>query len=771
MKSSKEEVQISYEDYCKLIEEIPLPIVVSSIGDNRCLYMNQHAADLFEVPGQKVLEGYTNDYYVDPARRQQLLDCLRAAGQVQNFEVLLKTKSGRTFCTYISSTMTVFKDNLAVCSVFNDNTDRERAEADVRNANRKLEQIINFLPDATFVIDKSGKVIAWNRSIEQLTGIPQAEMIAKSDYEYSIPFYGERRPIMIDLVLLSDADFEKSNYDAFQRRGDTIFAEYYVPGAYAGKGAYLMGTASPLLDEEGNIVGAIESLRDVTGHKRLEEALRESEECFRALSENVPDIVFTMNLDGAITYVNPSWKRVLGHEKGEIIGHYFVDFAKEDDKSTYRRIFKNFRNEGGNITNHIGVLLTKEGMERELNINMAFNLNSKGQRIGVVNSMQDITEFRNMENKLNQARKMESIGTLAGGIAHNFNNLLMGIQGYASLMLLDLDQSHRHYEWLKRIEDQIASGASLTKQLLGFAQGGRYEVKPSNMNNVIVKTAMLFGRTNKDIDIHQRLEQCLWTVDVDRGQMEEVLLNLYVNASQAMPDGGDLYLETENVILDEQAMPYTINAGKYVKVSITDTGTGMDEKTRAQIFDPFFTTKDMSRGAGLGLPMAYGIIKGHKGIIDVRSDPGHGTTFHIYLPVSGKEVVIEEPVSVEVIQRKETILLVDDENMTLEVTKELLESLGYRIYAAGSGQDAIALYVEKKDEIALVILDMIMPGISGGETFDRLRKIDADVRVILSSGYSLEGRAQQILDRGCNGFIQKPFNLDKLSAKVREILD
>jgi PAS domain S-box-containing protein len=302
--TSRKEVPISYEQYCKFIEEIPLPIVISSIGDNRCLHMNQPAAILFEVPDHNFLEGYTYDYYVDPTRRQQLLDCLRAAGQIQNFEVLLKTKSGHPFYASISATLTVFKDNLAVCSVFNDNTDRKKAEEEVKNATRKIDQIIDFLPDATFVIDKSGKVIAWNRAIELLTGIPQAEMIAKGDYEYSIPFYGERRPIMIDLVLHPDTNLEKSNYDVFHRKGDTLFAECHVPGAFAGKCAYLMGTASPLFDEGGNIVGAIESLRDVTGHKRAVEALWESEdklhksyESLRSILDSLDSMVYVADFD------------------------------------------------------------------------------------------------------------------------------------------------------------------------------------------------------------------------------------------------------------------------------------------------------------------------------------------------------------------------------------------------------------------------------------------------------------------------------------------
>jgi two-component system cell cycle sensor histidine kinase/response regulator CckA len=244
-----------------------------------------------------------------------------------------------------------------------------------------------------------------------------------------------------------------------------------------------------------------------------------------------------------------------------------------------------------------------------------------------------------------------------------------------------------------------------------------------------------------------------------------------VNAWQAMPGGGEIYLETEDLLLDDEATaPYAITPGKYVKISITDTGMGMDEKTKERIFDPFFTTKKMGTGTGLGLATVYGIIKGHKGMIQVDSEPGHGATFNIYLPVSEKEIVKEKVAIETIVKGTETILLVDDEKMVTDVSRELLESMGYRVHVAGSGQEAIAVYMEKRNNIDMVILDMIMPGISGGETFDRLRGINPDVNILLASGYSLNGEAKTIMDRGCNGFIQKPFQLEKLAEKIREML-
>jgi two-component system cell cycle sensor histidine kinase/response regulator CckA len=250
-----------------------------------------------------------------------------------------------------------------------------------------------------------------------------------------------------------------------------------------------------------------------------------------------------------------------------------------------------------------------------------------------------------------------------------------------------------------------------------------------------------------------------------------VFLNLLVNAWQAMPAGGDLYLQTQNAVVDEShtSSPY-LKPGKYVKVSVTDQGAGMDEATRQRIFEPFFTTKEMGRGTGLGLASVYGIIKNHGGAINVYSERGQGTTFNIYLPVSGKEVIEEKAVTHELLKGTETILLVDDQEPVVNVGQTMLNVLGYTVLTAQNGEDAVALYKKKGKKIDLVILDMIMPGISGSEVFDTLKSMNPEIKVILSSGYSLNGQAMSILSRGCSGFIQKPFSLIDLSRKIREVL-
>ena len=331
------------------------------------------------------------------------------------------------------------------------------------------------------------------------------------------------------------------------------------------------------------------------------------------------------------------------------------------------------------------------GSERELELSLSLLRDSDDDPLGYRGVLRDVTERKQaeeekkkLESQLQMAHKMESIGTLAGGIAHDFNNILMGIQGNASLLMLKIESDHPGREKVKNIETYVQSGTELTQQLLGFARRGKYLVAASDINEILKKSVAMFARTRKEIQTHTDLADDVWTLEVDRGQIEQALLNLYVNAWQAMPIGGELHLKTENVVLDETfVQPYDVAAGNYVKVTISDTGVGIDKKTQARIFEPFFTTKEMGRGTGLGLASVYGIIKNHGGYINVYSEEGQGTTFSIYLPASEKEALAPlEDIHLPISKGSETILLIDDEQMILDVGSELLEELGYTVVLA-----------------------------------------------------------------------------------------
>ncbi|MFH1673169.1 MAG: response regulator [Pseudomonadota bacterium] len=381
-------------------------------------------------------------------------------------------------------------------------------------------------------------------------------------------------------------------------------------------------------------------------------------------------------------------------------------------------------------------------------------------------------EKKEMQAQFLRIQKMEAIGTLAGGIAHNFNNILAVLQGNAQLISMDLDPSNPHYELVKEIEKQTKVGASLARQLLGFAQGDVYEVRPINLNELVKQTSTIFGRTRKEITLHIKLQEDLPFIESDTGQIEQVLMNLYVNAAHAMPSGGNLYLETRTIGHKEvQNTPFRMKPGDYILLSVTDTGVGIDKETQERIFDPFFTTREIGQGTGLGLASVYGIIKAHKGYIVVESEKGRGTTFKIYIPASEKEVAEAIKIAEEVVKGTETILLVDDEEPVLRVGAKVLNKLGYTVTEARSGHEAVETYKIAKNKIDMVILDMIMPDMGGGEVYDLLKAINPDVKVLLCSGYSLDGQAMTILDRGCNGFIQKPFDVKQLSGKIRAVIE
>ncbi len=498
--------------------------------------------------------------------------------------------------------------------------------------------------------------------------------------------------------------------------------------------------------------------------------IRESEERFRSLSENTPDIVFALDHEGIFSYVNPAWERILGHSPFEVIGRKMIDFVKREDSEKFQQLFDQVWGEKTIIRDVLGTFLQKDGKEKIFSASGAPNFDPDGNVSSLVGILRDITEQALLESQLRQAKKMEAIGTLAGGIAHDFNNLLMGIQGYTSLILMTMDETHPFYEKLDGINQQVRSGVDLTRQLLGFARGGKYEVRPVNINLILQKSAEMFGRTKKEVRIHSQIQEDLWTVEVDQGQIEQALLNLFVNAWQAMPGGGSLYLKTRNIVItsygSDQPRP-----GKYVKISIRDTGEGMEEKVIERIFEPFFTTKEMGRGTGLGLAMVYGIIKSHGGSIFASSQKGQGSTFSIYLPASDKKMVSEEKPQEKPVRGQETILLVDDEEVILKVTREILESLGYLVLSANSGQEALSLFREKHHEIDMIILDMIMPDLKGSQTYDGFKEVSSPVKVLLSSGYSIDGQAALLIERGCKAFIQKPYTVSELSQKVREVLD
>jgi PAS domain S-box-containing protein len=521
--------------------------------------------------------------------------------------------------------------------------------------------------------------------------------------------------------------------------------------------------------------------KEVAERKLTKEALWRAEEqigSYQFIVESAHDSIFFKDLESRYLIINTKTADAFGLPKEQVVGmnDYEIMPNKEEARKNVeddQLVFKTGKPK--EITKHMTGAGGKEYWFQAIKVP---KFNDKGNVVGLIGIARDITEQKRarkekkqLEAQLQQAQKMEAIGTLAGGIAHDFNNLLMGIQGNISLILLDIDSSHPHYKSLRNIKKQVKSGAKLVSYLLGYARKGKYEVKPINLNQLVEEVSETFGRTRKEITIRRDLAEELLATEVDHGQMEQVLLNLFVNASDAMPGGGNIILKTMNSTHIKDKLYDDPKPGDHVLLTVTDTGTGMDKRTMERIFDPFFTTKEMSRGTGLGLASVYGIINAHGGHIDVESKKGQGSTFSVYLPVSEKKYRKVVKTAVKITKGTETVLLTDDEENVLEVSQGFLEAMGYRVFIARDGNEAIEIYKKNRDDIDIVLLDIVMPNMGGGKVYDRMKEINPDIKVLLLSGYSIDGEAREILERGCNGFIQKPFNIKKLSAKLREILD
>ena len=504
------------------------------------------------------------------------------------------------------------------------------------------------------------------------------------------------------------------------------------------------------------------------------EALEQTSSLLEATLDAIPDVLGIQDNQHRIIRYNAAGYRFLNMTHEEVVGKRCFELigrTRECDNCATSQCYRTLR--------PASIIRYEAALDAWLDVRAYPILDEDGQLVKVIEHLRDITaekkaeaENRILHEQLQHAQKMESLGTLAGGIAHDFNNLLMGIQGRASLMALELAPSPAHRQHLQAIQDYVISASGLTRQLLGFARGGKYEVKPFDINELMRDSADMFGRTRKELRIDIATSPGAMVVEADRGQIEQVLLNIYVNAWQAMPDGGQLQLATQKIELTEsQCAPHRIDPGCYVQISITDTGIGMDEATCQLIFDPFFTTKEKGRGTGLGLASAYGIIKNHQGMITVSSRLGHGTRFDIYLPLSDKTIRPAHEIEVGWREGRETVLLVDDEQMIIDVGTAMLSKLGYKVIAVKSGAEALEKIRAMGTALDLVVLDLIMPGMDGGKVFAAIQEIQPGLPVLLSSGYALDGQAEAILQKGCRGFIQKPFNLTELSEHVRKALD
>ena len=635
--------------------------------------------------------------------------------------------------------------------------ERREVEVALRQSEERFRALINQAADAIFVHDLNGRFIDVNQQACTALGYDRETLLGMAFTDVDSRYGGQ--------------GFDASMAELTQHRQLTHQTNLLRSDGTSLPVEMRLGIIE-LQQDQAVLVLA----RDITNRLRAEAALRDSHKTLLTVLDGIEAVIHVTDLGTQeILFCNrymrdqygqnligqKCWKALRGFESrcsdcrvGELLdanGQPSGTIAYESQNPTTGKWFINYDR----------AIKWSDG--RYVMLEMATDITE-------VKRLQE--ERQRTEARLQRAQRLEAIGTLAGGVAHDFNNLLMGIQGSVGLMLDELAAENPQAVKLREIEGYLNRAVELTNRLLGFAREGKYEIRPIDINQLIERTVELFGRTKKEIAIRTAFRGKKSTVEADAGQMEQVLLNLFVNAWQAMPQGGTLTITTDKVELaPDKVAAYELPPGRYVKIAVADTGIGMDSETQRRIFDPFFTTKEVGTGTGLGLASAYGIITNHQGIIEVESDRDRGTTFTIYLPASDLPAIEKSRQPVRRVSGYETLLLVDDEEMILNVGTQMLERLGYTVLTARTGQDAIDIYRREMGTIAMVILDMIMPVMSGRDLFENLKEINPDLKTLLSSGYSIDGQAAEILKRGCNGFIQKPFTLDALSQKIREIID
>ena len=526
------------------------------------------------------------------------------------------------------------------------------------------------------------------------------------------------------------------------------------------------------------------AVENATLHSAVENharQLEESEAKYRSILESIQFGYYETDLERRLTFFNEPLLRLLGVSSADKVVAWLRSNLDKDNLGRLREATADVLEKGRPLTAVELSLPVEGGRFRFLEASIFLMRDAAGEPTGFRGMVRDITERRmaevqqkRLEARLEKSQRLEAVGTLAGGVAHNFNNLLMGIQGNAELLHLHKGQAGGGERQLANIERLVKDGARLTGQLLGYAREGKYEPRPVDLNLLARDLAETFTSTCKNIRFQHRLASGLPAVIVDPGQMTQVMMNVMLNATEAMATGGTLTIETAPVASTQvPSDDFEPVPGDFVRVSFADTGRGMDSQTLDRAFEPFFTTKGCGQhGRGMGLASVYGIVKAHDGTVDILSDPGKGTVVSIYLPAAGTAVAETEPKAAAPAPKGEgTILMVDDEEIVLEVGAMMLRNLGYEVFEASGGRRALELLERHRAAVDLVILDMIMPEMSGEAAYERIRAVAPKVRVLLSSGYSRDGKADQLLARGCDAFIQKPFGLSDLAKCVAALME
>lgn len=637
---------------------------------------------------------------------------------------------------------------------------RKRLQSALEKANSeksKSAAIIEAIGDGFSIQDTDFKLLYMNRIAR--------EMFGDHVGEYCYHVFEQRDGVCPNCPLaLSFADGEIHRVERSNPTG-TLHVEI---------------TTSVIRDGAGRIIAGIEVARDITGRKQAQEALRESEERYRNLFENAHDLIQSVDPEGKFIFVNASWLKTLGYTSDDLQKMTLFEIIHPDRRSYCSDIFRKVM-KGQTVDGIEATFIAKDGrpVDVEGNVSVRF---AGGKVAATQGIFRDVTARKKaeadrarLETQLIRAQRMEAIGTLTGGIAHEFNNIMTAILGYGDFLLEGIDDGNPLRTYVNMIQTSAARATDLTRGLLTYSRKQIITPKPVDLNETVKSVEKLLAKLiGEDIGLKKILAEEEVMVMADPGQLEQVLINLATNARDAMPEGGFLTIDISRATLDNG---FVISRGygkpgEYGRISVSDTGIGMDDRTRERIFEPFFTTKELGKGTGLGLAIVYGIIKQHDGYIDVCGEPGKGTTFAIYLPMTGKAAVERKPsVSPPAREGTETVLVAEDDVSVRNLASEALEKAGYKVIVAEDGEEAVHRFLENKDTVHLLVFDVVMPKMNGQEAFREIRKVRPGLKVMFISGYSADLlRKGGMMEEGMN-FFQKPISPNELARRVREILD